>query len=110
MSRFSGLQFRGAARQARAERRRGIAKKQLETAVLRASDARSCPGKVRFATKELATGRHTAINAITGDDMHVYDCTACGWIHLGHEVGAATGLRHRDARRESAAGQMELSA
>ena len=64
MSRFSGPQFRGAGRQARAERRRAIAKKQRETAVLRAADARSCPGKVRFATKELAMGRHTAINAI----------------------------------------------
>ena len=107
MSRFSGPQFRGAGRQARAERRRAIAKKQRETAVLRASDARSCPGKVRFATKELAMGRHAAINAITGDDMHAYDCTACGWIHLGHEPGAAPGRRHGDGRRESAADRLE---
>jgi hypothetical protein len=102
MSRFSGPQFRGASRQARAERRRGPAKKQREVAVLRASDARSCPGKVRYATKELAVGRHTTINAITGENMRAYDCTACGWIHLGHEVGAATGLRHGAGRRESA--------
>lgn len=110
MSRFSGPQFRGAARQARAERRRTIAKRQHDTAVLRAADARSCPGKVRYATKEQAMGRYTAINAITGDDMHAYDCTACGWIHLGHGVGAATGRRHVNVRRESAADQLERAA
>lgn len=70
----------------------------------RESDIRACPGKIRFATRETADLRARQIYAVTGNQMHAYDCTACDWIHLGHPLGAATGRRHGERRRQDATG------
>jgi len=103
MSRFSGPQGRGALRRLRAYRRRAADRRAHAKAVRLAADALACPGKIRFASEELAEARARSICAVTGDQMRWYGCIACGWIHLGHPPGETSWLRHGNGRRKSAA-------
>lgn len=59
-------------------------------------DVQSCPGKVPFFEERVAKQRAREIRESEGTDMHSYPCTACGYYHLGHGAGNATGVRHED--------------
>lgn len=59
-------------------------------------DAKSCPGKVQFFEEHVAKQRAREIRELEGVDMHAYRCSACGYHHIGHAAGEATGVRHTD--------------
>lgn len=49
-----------------------------------ASNAYTCPGKVRYLERRWAKQAAKAIRRRFGDKQNVYRCTACGLWHLGH--------------------------
>ena len=60
----------------------------------------SCEGKAKIPTRAIAKQRANKIRTTGGDALQVYQCTACGFWHLGHRGGNATGYRHIDHARE----------
>lgn len=62
----------------------------------------SCEGKAKIPTRAMAKRRANKIRTTGGDRMQVYQCTACGFWHLGHR-GGATGRRYLDHAREARA-------
>lgn len=58
----------------------------------------SCEGKVKIPTRAIAKQRANKIRTTGGDAMAIYQCTACGFWHLGHRPGDPK--RYRDDTRE----------
>lgn len=49
-----------------------------------ASNAYTCPGKVRYLKRTHAKQFAKAMRKRGGELLHAYQCTACGLWHLGH--------------------------
>lgn len=60
-------------------------------------DLQSCPGKIPFFSRRVAKQRARELRQADGNDgMHAYRCSCCGYYHVGHAAGQATGVRHTD--------------
>lgn len=60
-------------------------------------DRQSCPEKITFFAEKTAKQRARELSeAGASGDMHAYECSNCGYWHLGHAAGEATGIRHAD--------------
>jgi rubrerythrin len=66
-------------------RDQGTAAEGEETVIDRhASNAYTCPGKVRYLERRHAKAFARRMRKLGGELLRPYQCTACGQWHLGH--------------------------